>query len=74
VCGNHVQRGRGGAAGPGSSADNVLWGRRCEHRQGKGSIPDKEAMVGAHLTTMSTVRGGVEGDGAVVSEAVAELR
>jgi hypothetical protein len=51
-------RGRGGAAGSGSPADKVLRGRRCEHQGGKGSTPNKEVVAGAHLRTVSTVRGG----------------
>jgi hypothetical protein len=55
----HRARGRcGGATGPGSPANKVWPGRWRGHQRDKGSPPDNEAAVGAHLRVMLTVREG----------------
>jgi hypothetical protein len=47
----------GGAVGPGSATDKVSRGRRREHRGGGGNMPDNVAVVRAHPSDGSTVRG-----------------
>jgi hypothetical protein len=54
--------GSAGAPVPGSLTDKVSQGRWCEHRGGSGRTPDTVAVVGAHLSSGSMMRGKKGGD------------
>jgi hypothetical protein len=51
---------RGGVARGGSTAGGRRWGRRGRHRWRNMEAPGKEGVVGAHLSGLSPMRGGVE--------------
>jgi hypothetical protein len=53
---------RSGAVDPVSPTDKVSRGRRREHRRGDSNMLDKVAVVGAHSSGGSMVRGKKGGD------------